>query len=90
MEAVRNKNWKYIRYFSKENDRKVYLPDSSINGEQPIFEELFHLKSDPKEQVNLVDDPKHQQVLERFRARCQKLVGDMGLQEDRSSTTGRR
>ena len=87
MEAVRNKNWKYIRYFSKENDRKVYLPDSSINGEQPIFEELFRLNSDPKEQVNLVDHPEYQHVLEHFRVRCQKLVGDMSGREDLSNTT---
>ncbi len=87
MEAVRAKDWKYIRYFSKENDRKVYLPDASINGEQPVFEELFNLKTDPKEQVNLADQPDHQQVLERFQIRCQTLVGEMSLKQDDSDAT---
>ena len=32
MEAVRGTEWKYIRYFSKQNDRRKYLPDASISG----------------------------------------------------------
>jgi hypothetical protein len=34
MEAVWGAKWKYIRYFSKENDRGQYLPDATIEGEQ--------------------------------------------------------
>lgn len=74
MEAVRGLEWKYIRYFSKENDRKQYLPDASIEGELPIFEELFNIKDDPTEQVNLASNPEYANVLEVHRARCQELV----------------
>ena len=77
MEAVRAVEWKYIRYFSRANDRSLYLPDASINGEQPIYEELFNLKADPKEQVNLANHPEYKEVLERYGNRCQKLVSEL-------------
>jgi hypothetical protein len=77
MEAVRGTEWKYVRYFSKENDRKQYLPDASIQGEQPIFEELFNLKDDPKEQRNLAGNPECAEVLEAHRKRCQELVTEL-------------
>ena len=77
MEAVRGVEWKYIRYFSKENDRMKYLPDASIDEEQPVFEELFDLKADPKEQVNLSANPDFAQVLESYRQRCQTLVTEL-------------
>ncbi|MDF7800129.1 sulfatase-like hydrolase/transferase [Pontiellaceae bacterium B1224] len=77
MEAVRGTEWKYIRYFSKENDRKQYLPDASIEGEQPIYEELFNLKDDPKEQNNLAANPEYKNVLDQYRTRCQELVTEL-------------
>jgi len=77
MEAVRGKNWKYIRYFSREHDREKYLPEASINGEQPIYEELFDLKRDPKEQKNLAKVPEYESVLEEHRTRCQVLVTEL-------------
>ncbi|MGB7325105.1 MAG: sulfatase-like hydrolase/transferase [Rubripirellula sp.] len=77
MEAVRGKQWKYIRYFSREHDRTKYLPEASINGEQPIYEELFDLKSDPQEQKNLANLPEYESVLKEHRARCQVLVTEL-------------
>ena len=77
MEAVRGSEWKYIRYFSKENDRNKYLPDASIQGEQPIFEELFNLKDDPDEQVNLAGNPEYAEILQKYQARCQELVKEL-------------
>jgi len=77
MEAVRGKNWKYIRYFSREHDREKYLPEASINGEQPIYEELFDLKRDPKEQKHLAKVPEYESVLEEHRTRCQVLVTEL-------------
>ncbi len=79
MEAVRGSEWKYIRYFSKENDRKQYLPDASINGELPIYEELFNINDDPKEQVNLASNPEYAEKLSYFRGRCQELVTELSL-----------
>lgn len=74
MEAVRGKKWKYIRYFSRENDRNKYLPFASIEGEQPIYEELFDLEHDPKEMTNLAADPEYASVLEAYRERCKEQV----------------
>jgi hypothetical protein len=48
-----------------------YLPQG-IPGEQPIFEELFNMKDDPKEQNNLASDPKYAATLESYRKRCQQ------------------
>lgn len=72
-EAVRSERFKYIRYFSRENDRKQYLP-SGIAGEKAIFEELFDLQNDRKEQVNLAQDPKYAEILMIHRKRCQELA----------------
>ncbi|WP_018970897.1 sulfatase-like hydrolase/transferase [Rubritalea marina] len=76
-ESVRGEKFKYIRYFSRENDRKQYLPDASINGEKPIYEELFDLSKDPKEQVNLATNPEYSSVLAAQRKRCQTLVEEL-------------
>lgn len=73
-ESVRGEKFKYIRYFSRENDRGQYLPDASIEGEEPIYEELFDLSKDPKEQVNLAANPEYAAVLSAHRERCQELV----------------
>jgi arylsulfatase A-like enzyme len=77
MEAVRGKKWKYIRYFSKEEDRGLYLPDASINGEKPVFEELFDLENDPNEQVNLAMNPEYASILLDQQKRCQALVTEL-------------
>jgi arylsulfatase A-like enzyme len=73
-ESVRGERFKYIRYFSREKDRGQYLPDASIEGEQPIYEELFDLSKDPKEQTNLATNPEYASILKVHRERCQELV----------------
>jgi len=75
MEAVRSKDWKYIRYFSKENDQRHILSlIAPILGEKPIYEELFDLRHDPYERHNLAGDKDKQEVLEMFRRRCTELL----------------
>ncbi|TWU55867.1 sulfatase-like hydrolase/transferase [Rubripirellula reticaptiva] len=76
-EAVRGERYKYIRYFSKENDRDQYLPDASIAGEKPIYEELFDLQTDPRELVNLASSPEYEVTLQTYRDRCQELVVEL-------------
>ena len=75
IEAVREKELKYIRYFSKSH-RIPYrqLLVSSIEGEAPIFEELFDLSKDPQERKNLVGEENYRMDLIRLRKRCQQLV----------------
>jgi arylsulfatase A-like enzyme len=57
--------------------------DSSVNGEKPVLEELYHLRADPDETTNLAQDPTHAAVLRDLGARCQALVtkarGDVSL-----------
>ncbi|WP_379712348.1 sulfatase-like hydrolase/transferase [Haloferula chungangensis] len=82
MEAVRGGQFKYIRYFRKDLDRLKYLPDASISGEQPIYEELFDLKKDPGEKNNLAGHPEYASLLKQHRARCQQLVEDLAGSEE--------
>ncbi|MHC4220827.1 MAG: sulfatase-like hydrolase/transferase, partial [Planctomycetota bacterium] len=75
VEAVRSGEWKYIRYFDKTKDQHHVLSlIASIQGEKPIYEELYKLKSDPGETKNLAADEKHRETLEHFRRRCDQLV----------------
>lgn len=85
-ESVRNRDWKYIRYFARTEDQEQAgnefpgtLDDyndcltSTLNGEQPVYEELFNLKDDPGEVKNLATDNRYADQLERMRARLLEL-----------------
>lgn len=77
-EGVRSKQYKYIRSFSKENDRNKYVPEQTIDtDEQPIYEELFDIIKDPKEQNNLVGNKDYIDVLNAYRERCKILVSEL-------------
>lgn len=56
---------------------------ASIDGEKPVYEELFHLPSDPSESVNLATRPAYAATLAKMQAECQRLVtmakGDRSL-----------
>jgi arylsulfatase A-like enzyme len=68
IEAVRTSDWKYVRYMPKFGC--PYTEDDlDFSQQQPIFEQLFDLRSDPGERVNLVETEAHAAVLERFRER---------------------
>jgi arylsulfatase A-like enzyme len=75
IEAVRERKLKYIRYFSNSHRipyRKLLL--ASIEGESPIFEELYDLSKDLRERKNLVGEKDYRMDLVRLRKRCQQLV----------------
>ena len=75
IEAVRSEDWKYIRYYSKENDQHHLLSlIAPILGEKAVYEELYDLKRDAKERNNLAGNPKYQDVLTRHRKRCDELL----------------
>ena len=57
-EGVRSRKWKYIRYID----------------EDPVYEELFHLPSDPEEIHNLGGNPGYSTELDRLRKRCDQLL----------------
>ena len=56
-EGVRTKRWKYIRYFEQ----------------QPIYEELYDLKTDPLERINLTNNIEFADQLTQLRKRCSQL-----------------
>ncbi len=75
MEGVRTQRWKYVRYFDRAKDQGYEdMLAASINGEQPVYEELFDLENDPAEIQNLVSDPARGEVLEMLRAKSAVLV----------------
>lgn len=77
VEGVRSSEWKYIRYFDKTKDQHHILSlIASIQGEKPIYEELYHLTNDPGEMKNLAADEKYKKILEDYRLRCDKLLKD--------------
>lgn len=57
-EGVRTREWKYTEYL----------------GENPAFEELFHLKTDRDETHNLAKDPRHSSRLMALRNRRQEWL----------------
>jgi len=74
-ESVRTHKWKYIRYFDKKNDGPYEVAiNNSINGEQPIYEELYNIENDPDEINNLIDVPEHKQIVEQLRSKNAELV----------------
>lgn len=68
IEALRTQEWKYVRYL-EPNGCPYTEQQLDFSGQQPIFEQLFHLGSDPQERVNLVDAEEHAETLTSFRGR---------------------
>ena len=78
-EGVRDNQFKYIRSFSKVNDRDLYLPNqTALTDEKPIYEELFDIVNDPKEANNLAGNPTYAETLDVYRKRCNELVKECG------------
>ncbi|QCX40326.1 acetylglucosamine-6-sulfatase [Aureibaculum algae] len=42
--------------------------ESPLQGEQPVYEELYHLKTDPQEFDNVIEDSKNEAVLNRLKS----------------------
>ncbi|MEM9080299.1 MAG: sulfatase-like hydrolase/transferase [Verrucomicrobiota bacterium] len=63
-------------YQVSDAQRKLYnhWRTASINGEQPVYEELFDLKNDPHESSNLAQLEEHSPVLKSLREKCREHV----------------
>jgi len=52
-----------------------YVPNQSVEtNERPIYEELFDIIKDPKEQNNLVGNKDYSKVLKEYRQRCKPCI----------------
>lgn len=96
IEAVQDKQWKYIRYYKNDmfpalkkiaaakelglkvndllykvhdSDIPIYraLSNGSLEGEQPVYEELYNLEKDPAELNNLANNRQYASILEELR-----------------------
>jgi hypothetical protein len=47
-----------------------------VQGEQPVYEELFHISVDSDETTNLAGEPRHAALLAELRAECQRMVAE--------------
>jgi len=77
IEALRTREWKYVRYMQPFGC--PYTEEHlDFSNQEPIFEQLFHLNSDPAERINLVGVKEHNeilgQLLERIRIRSFELT----------------
>lgn len=70
IEAVRSKDFKYVRYFSAQgcpyNEEQL-----SFANKRPVFEQLFDLSIDPGERDNLVDSAEYASTLANLRQETQ-------------------
>ena len=48
--------------------------ESSVNGEPAVYEELFHLKTDPEEKNNLINNPNYTRELKNLRLAWRKKI----------------
>lgn len=75
MEGVRTHKWKYVRYFDKKKDQDyAAMSVASINGEQPIYEELYDLENDPSEKYNLINESAHAGIVKQLKQKNAQLV----------------
>jgi hypothetical protein len=103
IEAVQNKEWKYIRYYRNHNfpasikfrvakemgipaNKMIYSVNdsgiavyrhyvkSSLAGEEPVYEELYHLKDDPAELKNLIGDDRYAAELSQLRTAWERKL----------------
>ena len=85
MEAVRTKDWKYVRYF--RSDKAEYTEqDVDFRGRKPDFEQFFDLNNDPGEERNLIAEPGLQDRIEGFRERCKQHSADLLLARQDTAT----
>ena len=85
-EGMRTTRWKYIQYVdrpaSDEEQRREGSPARGGIGRRirggNRYEELYDLANDPLEAVNVIDDPRCQEVLARLVGRFEELRSQAG------------
>ncbi len=61
---------KQMLYAIHDADIPVYRDfiESPLNGEQPVYEELYNLKNDPDELNNLIHEKQHKNILQNLKS----------------------
>jgi len=79
-EGIRQGDWKYIRMF----DGVVDYGEGDVNfaGRKPDFEQLFNLKEDPRETVNLIDKYEGSELLKKLRHKVATHSETLNRQRD--------
>ncbi|MFH1923217.1 MAG: sulfatase-like hydrolase/transferase, partial [Planctomycetota bacterium] len=76
IEAVRTRDWKYVRHFKPGGPglpKEPYTDLPDFCEFQPDYEQLFDLKHDPGETKNLAAEERHRNTLEALRRRSDEL-----------------
>lgn len=76
IEAMRDKQWKYVRYFENPGD-EYGEANLDFRGKKPVWEQLFDLENDPGEVDNRAKDPKYAAILNKLRQRCKSVSAEM-------------
>ena len=76
MEAVRTKDWKYVRYFLSDTSQYT-AKDVDFTGREPDFEQLFDLVNDPAEERNLIGDASQAARIAAFRERSKQYSAEL-------------
>lgn len=65
-------------YNVHDPDMAVYRRyiEAPLQGEQPVYEELYNLQHDPDETTNLIDQPEHTPQLERLRKAWHEMISE--------------
>lgn len=85
-ESIRTEEWKYIRYFSRTEDPEQsghiyrstldnyedFLIESGKADFKPAYEELYNLKNDPYEEINLIKEEASHEIVKDMR---QRIIG---------------
>ena len=76
MEAVRTKDWKYVRYFRSDTSQYT-AKDVDFTRREPDFEQLFDLVNDPAEERNLIEDASQAARIAAFRERSKQYSAEL-------------
>ena len=78
IEALRTREWKYVRYLRPRGC--PYTEEHlDFSGQEPLFEQFFNLVVDPGERNNLVGRREHAELLEEFRQRTRIRSAELTL-----------
>ncbi|NQU51866.1 MAG: sulfatase-like hydrolase/transferase [Bacteroidetes bacterium] len=79
-EGIRQQNWKYIRMYN--GVEKYSENDLSFENRKPDFEQLFNLKDDPQEMVNLIYKYEGSTLLKELREKTIQQSGNLNLKRE--------